>query len=341
MPDDDLLMLGGADVACLLEGRETELVASVRGAYEAHARTQTSLPHSVFLTFPDNARNRIIALPAYVGDGFDIAGVKWISSFPANVGRGIERASAIVVVNSMETGRPLAVMEGSLISAKRTAASAALAAQQLHGPGGPVSLGLVGCGRINYEIQRFLLATGPAPEQVLVHDLAADRAERFAARLNAEAGRQVARAAGDLAGLLRGCDLVSFATTAPTPHVEDLSVCAPGATILHVSLRDLSPAAILDSDNVVDDVDHVCRERTSIHLAAEQRGAVDFVRCTLGDVLLGRQPAREGSRRLVFSPFGLGVLDLGVAALVLRGAEEQGLGTTMPSFWPRSWASAG
>src|SRR5262249_18798840 len=129
------------------------------------------------------------------------------------------------------------------------------------------------------------------------------------------------------------CGLVAFATTAIEPHVSDLSRCQPGATILHVSLRDLTPAPILAADNVVDDVDHVCRAQTSVHLAEQQVGHRDFIRAEFGRILISAAPARPEPRRLcIFSPFGLGILDVALAARAAELAERHSLGTTVPGF---------
>ena len=131
------------------------------------------------------------------------------------------------------------------------------------------------------------------------------------------------------------CPMVSFATTAINPYIDNLDSSPENATILHVSLRDLKTGAILPNHNVVDDIDHVCRAGTSIFLAAEETGNRDFVHADIGDILLGNKPVPErDGRPVVFSPFGLGVLDLAVADLVKDSVAERKAGTLVESFLP-------
>lgn len=338
MHDYGILILGADDISALLAGREQEVMDTVGQAYRAHGVGQSSLPHSTFLRFPDDDSNRIIALTAFLGDGFQVAGMKWIASFPGNVERGMARASAVMVLNSCQTGYPEAILEGSLISADRTAASAALAARVFLDGRPPEAAGFIGAGPINCSIARFLAAALPGIGRFHVFDLDPGHAARFARYMREASGGAAPvdiEVAASLEAVLRSCPLVSFATTATRPHVEDLAPCPPGTMILHVSLRDLSPKVILSCDNVVNDVDHVIRAQTSIHLAEQLSGSHGFIRCTLAEILEGTAPPRaEGIAVTVFSPFGLGVLDVAIGKFVLEHARSEGRGTEIRSFLP-------
>ncbi|MGW3960895.1 2,3-diaminopropionate biosynthesis protein SbnB [Amycolatopsis sp. NPDC005003] len=327
-----MLILRRRDVDAILTGREAAVLAAVRAAYLTHRAGHTSLPHSVFLRFPGSPRDRIISLPGYLGGERPVAGMKWVASFPGNLADGLDRASAVIVTNSPRTGRPEHLVEASLISARRTGASAALAAATLTGPRPDDGVALIGCGVINFEVLRFLRLVLPGLRAVTLFDLDARRCAEFAARCASEWPRLAVAEAADPATALAAHRLVSFATTAARPHTG-LDSCVPGTLVLHVSLRDLTPRSLLTCRNVVDDVDHVCREDTSVHLAEKLSGGRGFLHGTLGEHLDGtRAPARDATAVTVFSPFGLGVLDLAVAALVQEVAEAEGRGLAVPDF---------
>ena len=93
--------------------------------------------------------------------------------------------------------------------------------------------------------------------------------------------------------------------------------------MLHVSLRDLAPEILLASANFVDDIDHCLKADTSPHLAEQLTGRRDFLDGTLDDVMAGRVTV-PADRPVVFSPFGLGVLDLAVGKYVYDEVARSG-----------------
>src|SRR5437899_11353818 len=176
----ELSIINGKTVFDIVRAHRAECIDVVRDAYLAHAEGHAVNPDSNFLRFPEKPDCRIIALPAYLGNGFDVAGLKWIASYPGNVGRGFPRASAVLVLNSYETGFPFAILESSIISASRTAASAALAAYWLSGRSRRArSLGIVGTGFIARYVYDFLVDTGWAIEEVRLYDTSPVESEKL------------------------------------------------------------------------------------------------------------------------------------------------------------------
>ena len=309
-------VITGAQVQRVLRGRETEIVELVAATYRLHGAGDSVNPPSYFLRFPDRPSSRIIALPASIGGPTRVDGLKWVSSFPENVAAGVPRASAVLILNDHDTGYPFPCLEASIISATRTAASAALAADQLsRDRGRPKRIGFVGVGLIARYIHTFLVGSGWSFDEVSVHDLSADSAAGFSGYLeqSGTAGRVTVYDSAEQ--VIRSSDLVVFATVAATPHVSDLSWFDHNPVVLHVSLRDLAPQILLASTNVVDDVDHCLKANTSPHLAEQLTGNRDFLHGTLDDVMAGRVTI-PADRAVIFSPFGLGVLDLAVGKYV-------------------------
>lgn len=327
-------VIGGPAVEAALAGREAQVVDVVEQTYLAHGQGRTVNPPSHFLRFPDRPDSRIIALPASIGGDGNHAGVdglKWIASFPGNLTNGLPRASAVLILNDPNDGHPFACLEASIISATRTAASAALAADHLTRTRvRPRSVGFYGAGLIARHIHRYLVATGFAFDTVGVFDAVPERAEDFA-RSAERNGLGPVRPVVDGQELVGGHDLVVFATTAARPHIHDPSWFSHHPVVLHVSLRDLAVEVLLGATNIVDDVDHCLRAGTSPHLTEQATGNRDFVHGTLYDVLTGRRTV-PADQTVVFSPFGLGVLDLAVGRYVC--AASGGSALVVGDFFP-------
>ncbi|PJN22368.1 2,3-diaminopropionate biosynthesis protein SbnB [Kitasatospora sp. CB02891] len=328
-------ILGREDVRTALADLDSTVIDLVRNAYVLHSQGKSDLPFSTFLRPLHRSDSRIIALPAYLGGPAPVMGLKWISSFPENVNRGMQRASSLCILNDLESGYPLALMEGSQISAVRTAAGAALASGLLNAGREVRTIGLVGCGTINSQVVHFLTQVHEDLRTVLLQDAFPERAKVFAAELAAEYPGVEFKAA--TLGQALSADTVSIATTDSSYWLDlaDHPNRPYGQVVLHLSLRDLSVASVLGAVNVTDDADHAIREQTSLHKAEQQAGHRRFVTAEIGALLDGTAEL-PAARTVVFAPFGLGVLDLAVAEAVLNHAEKHGLGTEVEGFDPGS-----
>jgi 2,3-diaminopropionate biosynthesis protein SbnB len=331
-------VIGAPAVTRVLDSAADLVVALITRAYVMHGRGETVNPMSTFLRPPDPPGSRIIALPAAMQGDVPALGLKWISSVPGNLASGLPRASAVLILNDPNTGFPVACLEGSGISATRTAASAVLTAVHLSEDYPRHRVGFVGTGLVATYVQRYLTAQYWPQRSTRVHDLDTARAQRFADRLG-RAGHEDVLVCASAADVVQRSDLVVFATTAVTPYLLDPAVFAHHPLVLHLSLRDLGTAVIRSSVNVVDDREHCLRERTSVHLAAMESGDSSFLTATIPDVLAGRyRPAPQET--VVVSPFGLGVLDIVLADFVFREAVASGLVNVEPDFFRGAGAVA-
>ena len=331
--DFKLSIINGRTVSNIIRTHRGDCIDIVREAYLGHAKGQSVNPDSYFLRFPQKPDCRIIALPAYIGNGFDVAGLKWIASYPGNIRRGFPRASAVLVLNNYETGYPFAFLEASIISAARTAASAVLAAHRLNGQSRRAqSLGIVGNGFIARYVYDFLLDTGWEIDEVRLYDSARAESEKFMNSTCRLERHRVVTVAPDVSELLRASDLIVFTTVASAPHITDVSLFEHNPLVLHISLRDLAPEILLRSQNVVDDVEHVMKANTSPHLTEQQTGNRNFVTGTLAEIMQGRRSV-DRHRPIIFSPFGMGMLDVAVGKWVYDHAVAAGQDLRLSDFF--------
>jgi len=335
-----LRVIDSQSVSTVLKNRDKLIVDIIKNAYLSHHLGQSNLPHSIFLRFQENSSNRIIGLPAYIGGENPQAGFKWIASFPDNHKNNLDRASAVMILNSMDSGYPKAVIESSIISAKRTAASAALASLYLCDEE-IQSIGLVGCGLIGFEIIKFMLSLHPRLQSIYIHDVSDERTNLFISKFTVDYPALEFKRVGSMAELSTMTTVVALATTSALPYIEMLPDKTKIKLILNISLRDLHPQIILNSINVVDDVDHVCREKTSIHLAELQVNNRDFILGTLAEIIRREKMLPKGPEcPIVFSPFGLGVLDLALAEYVYEEAMRHNMGFGIDNFFPEPWGAS-
>jgi N-[(2S)-2-amino-2-carboxyethyl]-L-glutamate dehydrogenase len=326
-------VVSGSAVRRIIDDHRLQIFGTVEMAYRLHASGNTLNPDSYFLRYPDKPSARIIALPAHLGGAIQKSGIKWISSFPENRASNLARASAVLILNDATTGYPLACIEASLISAARTAASAALAAEHISPDPFEGSLAVVGTGIIARTTVEWLLFRNWKFRKISLHDLDGGEAERFSKWLRDEHNLQAD--IQDRLDAVGHASLIVFATTAPEPYVADEKLFAHSPTVIHLSLRDICVNVILESQNIVDDVDHCLKARTSPHLAEIATGSRSFVSGTLADVLEKKLKPDYGRPR-IFSPFGLGVLDLAVGNFVLEAAISSGAAIALPDFFSNS-----
>jgi ornithine cyclodeaminase len=337
LSQEDVVAAGGTGMPAMVD--------VIERAFRVKAAGEVRMPPKVMITWADEPgteerHGRIMAMPAYVGGEFDVAGLKWIPSVPSNPKRGLPRANALVLLTDPATGLPLAVMDGTVVSAMRTGAVTGVAVRHLADSGAQVAC-LLGAGVLAHTQLEALRTVLPRLREVRVYHPAAERCARFCARAGAATGLDV-RPAGSAEAAVRGAAVVVPATMAVEPSFEAAWI-DPGATVVLVSSLDAPPALHAVTDLLV--VDDWVHESTHPGRYAERLVGAGVIpadgtgACELADVVTGRHPGRtDPGQRIVVTPVGLAMDDVAAAWLVLQGARSRGLGTALalrsgPPVW--------
>ena len=324
-------VIRGIEISNYLDQETESVLKIVEETYLMHKNGFTNNPDSYFLKFPDNDKDRIIALPASINDpNIQIAGIKWIASYPGNIEKNLQRASATMILNDYRTGYPLALLEASQISAHRTAASGAITVGALSERGREINtVTLVGCGVLGQKTIHYLVSLGFDIKELMVYDLNEKYAERFVEKNDQF---EKCRISSTLKEAFES-DLIILTTTSVDPYIDIGDIDIKRQIILNISLRDLHPIIIENSLNVVDDIDHCLKAQTSCHLTEQKLGNRDFINAVIADVLDGSFED-DTSKPIVISPFGLGVLDLALAYHIYKYKYDDASTVDIEGFLP-------
>jgi ornithine cyclodeaminase/alanine dehydrogenase len=272
-----------------------------------------------------HGRNFIHAMPGYLRRK-GIAGVKWVSGFWDNRSRGLPSIVGIVVLNDVETGVPVAVMDGTYVTALRTAAVSAIAMRHLANPASRV-VGLVGAGVQGRYHLRVLKDALPALELVRVFDIDSDVTRRFVA----EMGERIpfALEAGNSAeDVIRGSDVVITAPGNLDRPVFDEEWSRDATLVLPVHSKGWEQRLLEAADKLI--VDDWGQFRRYLGPPDGFYDALPEPFAELGQIVAGRCPGRERAQeRIISYNPGLAMQDVGLAATVLARAREKGLGTKL------------
>ena len=287
-----------------------EAIARVRDAFVRHRRGEWVMPAKVYLDSPPHGDFR--AMPARGGE---LAMLKWISSFPSNRDRALPTVIGVLVISDATTSEPLAILDAGAVTALRTGAVAAVAAEALAGGRGAA---VIGCGVNGVYAARSLAAAGFGSG--VCHDADEARAAQLAAELGWRVGtRGDALAADVVTCVTPGHEIVIEAgDLRPGMHLNMLGADGPGKA-------EATVGAVASCALFCDEWEQASHggELTG----AVQAGLVDRKRVTdLGAVLTGEAPGRPGPRAVtLFDSTGLAIQDLAVAAVALEAWRAGGV----------------
>ena len=265
----------------------------------------------------------IHAMPAYI-PALRSAGIKWVSGYPENFKRGLPYITGLLILNDVETGMPLAVMDCSWITAMRTGAATAVSAKYLARPESKTA-GILACGvqgRTNLEALKVLFPI----ERVYAYDILKDVKQAYVAEMSAKLGVEIVGVKMPMEAVVNSDLVVTSGPIlkhpAPTIRKDWLQAGAFGSAVDFDSYWTGEAMAQID------------RISTDDHAQFQYYQSVGYFQHTpkpyadLGELVVGSKPGRQSAEeRTLAINLGLAMDDMAVAPEIYRRAVEMGIGT--------------
>jgi alanine dehydrogenase len=282
-----------------------EAIERVRDGFVEYAGNEWQMPPKVYLDASPNGDFR--AMPA---KGAGLAILKWVTSFPRNPEAGLPVVMGMICVSSAADGEPLALVDVRAVTALRTGAVAAVAAQELAREDAR-TVGMIGCGLHGTWAARCLAAAEYGP------GICFDPDPEAAGRLAGELGWEVGAREDALA-----CDVVTCVTPGNEPVVRAADL-RPG---IHLNMLGADgPGKAEAEPEAVARCQLFCDEWTQARHGGELTGAVEAGLVTreqvaeLGEVLTGSHPGRSAPNGItLFDSTGLAIQDLALCLALIE-----------------------
>ena len=300
-----------------------ETIAVVEGALREHGLGETENPPKPGV-HPANAF--IHAMPGYLPRK-RAAGLKWVSSFSSNSGLGLPPVMGLFILNDVQTGQPLAVMDCRWITAMRTGAVSAVAAKYLAVKNSAV-VGIIGAGIQGRYNLLALAAAMPCLERVRVFDINRRTADGLVTALAGVLPLQF-EIGESLPEVIQGADIVVTATGRLDQPIFKEKWISPGALVLPVHHRGWENRTLHRMDKFITD------DWQQLKLAHEKVGGFDGPlperHTELGEIIIGQKPGRENEReRIIDFNYGLAIEDVAMANEIYIRAKAKRLGQILP-----------
>lgn len=317
--------------------------------------------HGIMLGFPkeskfpnmpkDGPDRRFMAMAAYIGGRFNIAGEKWYGSNRDNLQKDLPRSILMVMLNNADTGAPVALMSANLLSALRTGAIPGVGAKYLARPDSKI-IGLIGAGVISRTCFMSLIDVCTQLEKVQIYDIFPAASEKLAIfiRENYPQIKEI-ELLDSIEAVVRDADIVNAATSGKEfPFISEawlkpgVFVSLPASICMEEDFVLNRARKIVDNWKMYEawseELEYPFAPRLGLigtyylDWIREGKMAADMVE-NLGDIVAGKIPGRKNANEIIiFGMGGMPVYDVAWGYTIYKKAVEMGLGT-----WLNLWDS--
>lgn len=315
------------DVACIFKGKSDVVYGIIEDSFNKYLAGDIIMPDKISQIFDEASQNRINCMPATL-IAEKICGMKWVSVFPSNASKGIQNVTGIMLLSELETGFPIAVIDGTLSTKMRTAAVGCTAAKYL-APSRVEKIGIIGAGeeaRMHFTLLKHLF---PTINECRVSSLNTEIEQGFIDKFKGIVPDvRFITCNNDSHLCASGADIIVTAISGQCPVLRAADI-TKGGLYIHVGGWEDEYGVAQKANKIVCDDWEVVKHRSQTLCRMYMEGILkdEDIYANLSELISGTKRGRENDDEFIyFNSVGLSYIDINFARIIYEEAKKRHLG---------------
>lgn len=323
----EVTVLSGGEIETILNGNELDAIQIIEASFIKRLKGNVMLPDKISQIFEQETQKRINCMPASILDE-KISGVKWVSVFPLNPEEGYANVTGQILLSELEHGYPLAFMDGTYLTAFRTAAVGAIASKYL-GKAKCENVGFIGAGQQARMHFRMIKLIHPEIRRCSVSSPKNETVTSFIKEMKASySDVEFVNCCFDCNKAVSDADIIVTATSTQADLLK-ADWIKQGALYIHVGGWEDEFAVPELADKIICDeweaVKHRAQTISRMYVLGRLKDADIY--CDLGEIIAGNKAGRVDDEEFIyFNSVGLGFVDIYLAYKIYQSACKLGMG---------------
>jgi len=315
------------DVAAIFKGNADAIYGIIEDSFKKYLADDIIMPDKISQIFDEASQNRINCMPATLIDE-KICGMKWVSVFPSNAPKGVQNVTGIMLLSELETGFPIAVIDGTLSTKMRTAAVGCTAAKYL-APSKVETIGIIGAGeeaRMHFTLLKHMF---PTIKECRVSSLNTEIEQGFIDKFkDIVPDVKFVTCNNDSHLCASGADIIVTAISGQSPVLKAADI-TKGGLYIHVGGWEDEYGVAQKANKIVCDEWEVVKHRSQTLCRMYKAGLLkdEDIHANLSELIAGTKVGRENDDEFIyFNSVGLSYIDINFANYIYEEAKKRGLG---------------
>ena len=315
------------DVAAIFKGNADAIYGIIEDSFKKYLTDDIIMPDKISQIFDEASQNRINCMPATLINE-KICGMKWVSVFPSNAPTGVQNVTGIMLLSELETGFPIAVIDGTLSTKMRTAAVGCTAAKYL-APSKVETIGIIGAGeeaRMHFTLLKHMF---PTIKECRVSSLNTEIEHGFRDKFkDIVPDVKFVTCNNDSHLCASGADIIVTAISGQSPVLKAADI-TKGGLYIHVGGWEDEYGVAQKANKIVCDEWEVVKHRSQTLCRMYKAGLLkdEDIHANLSELIAGTKVGRENDDEFIyFNSVGLSYIDINFANYIYEEAKRRGLG---------------